>query len=395
MSNGKKLNKDIEKIGRFSMRRSLSVALRVLNMFRRDRRTMGMMLVIPAVIMVIFGLTLSGEIVNLPIILDNQDVGFSVEIPFIGNFTLNAGQNITDALVIDERVEVIEGIYEENIENVENGSYFAVVHIPEDFSYSIFNITQGITTQVTIKLYLDATKPPIRASIVGAIHDSLSQIIGDVGIEVEQILAFDGAQFTGYDVGIPAVMGFVITFLLVLIGTLTVTRERIMGTEDRLYSTPLSTAERLTGYVISLLAIAASMIAVILLVGVVAFGATVRGNFFMLILVAFLFGLAHVFLAVFLSNFAANELQAIQFAPLTALPSMALSGMLVPINSLPLWLQPISKIVPLTYGINLFEGVMLKGWGFKELWVDFLIVAGMALLFFILAILTVRNRMKD
>ena len=74
---------------------------------------------------------------------------------------------------------------------------------------------------------------------------------------------------------------------------------------------------------------------------------------------------------------------------------MALGGMLVPIVSLPAWLQPISYIVPLTYGINLFEGIMLKGWGFKELWVDFLVVAGMCLLFFILAVVTVRNRMRD
>ncbi len=62
--------------------------------------------------------------------------------------------------------------------------------------------------------------------------------------------------------------------------------------------------------------------------------APIHGDF-MLILVVFLFGLAHVFLVVFLSNFAENELQAIQFAPLTALPSMTLCGMLVPINSLP------------------------------------------------------------
>ena len=89
------------------------------------------------------------------------------------------------------------------------------------------------------------------------------------------------------------------------------------------------------------------------------------------------------------------SLQAMQFAPLTAIPSMALSGMLVPISSLPAWLQPVTYAVPLTYGINLFEGIMLKGWGFAELWLEFTVITGMALLFFILAVLTVRNRMKD
>ena len=120
-----------------------------------------------------------------------------------------------------------------------------------------------------------------------------------------------------------------------------------------------------------------------------------QGNVFLLIFAALLFGIAHIFLAVFLSNFAQNELQAIQFAPLTAIPSMALGGMIIPIVSLPAWLQPVSYIVPLTYGINLFEGIMLKGWGFKELWIDFTVVAGMCLLFFVLAVITVRNRMRD
>ena len=137
------------------------------------------------------------------------------------------------------------------------------------------------------------------------------------------------------------------------------------------------------------------MIALILIFGIFVFGAKVRGNAFLLIFAALLFGLAHVFMSVFLANFAQNELQAIQFAPLTAIPSMALGGLLIPVVGLPVWLQPVSYIVPLTYGINLFEGIMLKGWGFKELWVDFLVVAGMCLFFFILAVLSVRNRMRD
>ncbi len=376
----------------FSLRRTMAIAFRTMNQFRRDRRTIALMSIVPIVIMLIFGLAFSGEVRNVPVIIDNQDVLYTNPFPPI---SLHLGPNITDNLVADDGVDVTFGNYDQGIDSVELGDVYAAVLIPANFSELVVRMLTGENVTIQLYVYIDATKPTIRASVMSTIYDALDSAVGDRGIKLVQILAHDGAEFTGLDVGIPSVIAFVIIFLLVIVGTITVTREKIQGTQDRLYSTPLRSSERLLGYVIGLLLIAILMISLTLIFGVLVFGVKVHGNVFLLIFAALIFGIAHVFLAVFLSNFAQNELQAIQFAPLTALPSMALGGMLVPIVSLPVWLQPLSYVVPLTYGINLFEGIMLKGWGFKELWVDFTVVAGMCLLFFILAVVTVRNRMRD
>ncbi len=365
----------------FSMRRVMAIALKTINQFRRDRRTLGLLFVVPMAIMLIFGLAFSGEVQNLPVLIDNQDTVF--------------GMMIEENLANDTRVELTAGDYFEGVEQVEKGDYYAVILIPANFTQSILEIQAGNTTQANIYLYLDGTKPTIKGSLLGALRDALDETMGNTGISVVQELAFGGAEFSGLDVGIPAVIAFVLIFLLVIVGVITIIREKIQGTQDRLYATPLRSSERLLGYVIGLLLIAMIMIALVLIFGVFVFGAKVQGNVFLLIFAALLFGLAHVFLAVFLANFAQNELQAIQFAPLTAIPSMALGGMMVPTISLPVWLYPVSFVVPLTYGINLFEGIMLKGWGFAELWVDFLVVGAMCLIFFVLAIITVRNRMRD
>ncbi len=365
----------------FSMRRVMAIALRTINQFRRDRRTIGLLFVVPIVIMLIFGLAFSGEVQNLPVIIDNQDTILGVL--------------IEENLANDTRLSLVEGDYFEGIDQVESGNYYASILIPANFTASVLEILAGNSTQANIYMYLDGTKPTIQGSLLGALRDALDASMGDTGISVIQELAFGGAEFSGLDVGIPAVIAFVLIFLLVIVGVITIIREKIQGTQNRLYATPLRSSERLLGYVIGLLLIAMIMIALVLIFGVFVFGAKVQGNVFLLIFAAILFGLAHVFMAVFLANFAQNELQAIQFAPLTAIPSMALGGMMVPTISLPVWLYPISFVVPLTYGINLFEGIMLKGWGFAELWVDFLVVAGMCLIFFILAVITVRNRMRD
>jgi len=365
----------------FSMRRVMAIALRTINQFRRDRRTVALLSIVPIVIMLIFGLAFSGEVINLPVLIDNQDSGL--------------GTLIVDNLVNDTRVTLTNGTYEDGISQVENGNYYAVILIPSNFTTSILEMLAGNLTSAQIFIYLDGTKPTIRASLLGALRDAMENAIGGNGVRVVQTLAFGGAEFSGLDTGIPAVIAFVLIFLLVIVGVITLIREKIQGTQDRLYSTPLRSSERLLGYVIGLLLIATIMIALVLIFGVFVFGAKVQGNVFLLIFAALLFGMAHVFLAVFLANFAQNELQAIQFAPLTAIPSMALGGLFVPTISLPAWLYPVSYVVPLTYGINLFEGIMLKGWGFKELWLDFTVVAVMCLIFFILAVITVRDRMRD
>jgi len=108
--------------------------------------------------------------------------------------------------------------------------------------------------------------------------------------------------------------------------------------------------------------------------------------------VAVLYALAHVFLAVFLSNFARNELQAVQLAPLIALPSMALSGMLIPVTSFPGWVQDIAHFVPMYYGVKLFEGIMLKGYSAGQLSFELAVVVIMAGLFLALASMTVKDR---
>jgi hypothetical protein len=75
------------------------------------------------------------------------------------------------------------------------------------------------------------------------------------------------------------------------------------------------------------------------------------------------------------------------------LTSMALSGMLIPVDSFPESIQTIAKFVPMYYANKLFEGIMLKGYGISNLAPQFIIIGGIALLFFVLAVVTVKDRM--
>jgi ABC-2 type transport system permease protein len=397
---------------RFSSTRVLAVSWRVLKQISRDKRTLGMMIAMPAIIMLIFGFALGGQVKNVPVLVDNQDSGFS-----FGAASFHFGDNITTAMQSDDRVKVKIGDYDTGKAGVDNGTYQAAIIIPANFSQSLMlsmtkqnlqrlgnialppNIAQllGNATvgNATIPMYIDGTKPANQASIMGALQSAMQGLSGGGGITLDKQFAFGNVEYSGLDVSIPSVIAFVLTFLVLLISLIIITRETTSGTLQRVYTTPLSAIERLLGYSLALLLLGILMVTVILVIGIGVFGVVVQGSFALLFFGAVLYALAHIFLAVFLSNFAKNELQAVQMAPLIALPSMALSGMLIPVSSFPDWVQVIAKFVPMYYGNRLFEGIMLKGYSVGELGLEFLVIGGIAALFFGLAVATVKDRITD
>ena len=96
----------------FSLQRTLAIAFKTINQFRRDRRTLALLTIVPIITMLVFGLALSGEVNNVPIIIENNDVLYS---------GINLGSNITDVLEGDNRVTITYDTYVYGIDLVENG----------------------------------------------------------------------------------------------------------------------------------------------------------------------------------------------------------------------------------------------------------------------------------
>jgi len=376
---------------RFSFKRSTAVAGRVLAQIRRDRRTLGMLFAIPAIVMLVFGFALGGQVTNVPILVDNQDAGYSATFGTAG-VSMHVGSQILASLQTDSAVSVTIGNYTAGRANVDSGTYFAAILIPSNFSQTVFMRSQGRNVTASIQVYIDGTKPTIDAGVLGALQGAVQNSSRIKGFSLVQQYAYGGVKFSGLDVSLPSVTAFVLTFLVLLISLLTVSRETTSGTLPRLYTTPLTAIERLLGYTLSLLVVGIMMVVVVLIIGIGLFGAVVRGDLLLLFTAAMLYALSQVLLAVFLSNFARNEFQAVQLAPLIALPSMALSGMLVPISSLPTWIQPLCRLIPMYYANQLFEGIMLKGYGLGAMAFDFAIVVVMGVLFLFLAMSTVKDK---
>jgi ABC-2 type transport system permease protein len=210
------------------------------------------MIFIPAIIMLIFGLVAGGAAKNLPILVDNHDTGYTI--PSTQNSTrLHFGASILSSLQSDNRVSVNTGSYDSGKIGVDNGTFYASIAFPANFSKILFLRTAGQDLNSTLTIYIDGTNPTIQATVLAAIQNSIQQTFGSGGVVIDQQFAFGGIEFTGLDVSIPAVIGLVLTQVVLLISIITLVKETTSGVMSRIYATPLSAFERLLGFSLALL----------------------------------------------------------------------------------------------------------------------------------------------
>jgi ABC-2 type transport system permease protein len=99
-----------------------------------------------------------------------------------------------------------------------------------------------------------------------------------------------------------------------------------------------------------------------------------------------------VTLGIFISTFAHNEFQMVQFIPLIIVPQMFLCGVIWPVEQMPDYLQWLSVILPLTYAVDGLRDIMLYGYNLADVWVDLAVLLGFAVLTSVLASLTLRKK---
>ncbi len=374
------------------------LANRVLKQLIRDHRTIGMIIVMPILITFIFGYAIGGQVQHIPVAIIVQDQGFSAL-----NEHKNLGQEIFANLHSDSTVKLFNASnFQLASKNVDNSKYNVAILIPVNFTQDLllpllYPSQPNSLPKPVIHTYVDDSEPSIVVSVLGALQDAINKTINEntinghsFGIQVTQAYAHGIRDVNSLDVTIPGVIALILNYLVLLFSTLLLVRENTYGTRSRLLASPIRPREIIMGYSIALGILSLFISLSIMVISVFAFHATVHGNILELFLCILIFGLGFVFLGVFLSNFARNELQAVQMGPLIAFPSMALSGFLVPVKFLPSFLQPLSKIVPMYYGIELFRGIMLKGYSILDMLPDFLAIVGAAVFFLILALISIR-----
>jgi ABC-2 type transport system permease protein len=159
----------------------------------------------------------------------------------------------------------------------------------------------------------------------------------------------------------PGLSGVIVMITMLLLGALTLARERERGTWEGLLSTPVSGVDAMVGKLSPYLVLGTAQAGVVLAVAHGLFELPIRGPIVTFLWAAALLALAHLVLGFALSALARTQVQAIQAAVMFYLPSMLLSGFIFPFTGMPRWAQMLGEALPLTHFVRVARGVLLRG----------------------------------
>ena len=200
------------------------------------------------------------------------------------------------------------------------------------------------------------------------------------GMKPEINFLHGSADFTMFDGLGPVLIGFFTFFFVFILSGVSFVRERLSGTLERLLSTPVRRWEIVVGYLLGFGIFAFLQSVIIVSFSVYILDLYVAGSLWLTLLITCMLSLTALTLGTFLSAYANNEFQMIQFIPLVIVPQIFFSG-LFPIESMNKWLQMLGKLFPLTYGADAMRQVMIRNQGFAEISGDLGVLLFFAVLF--------------
>jgi ABC-2 type transport system permease protein len=164
----------------------------------------------------------------------------------------------------------------------------------------------------------------------------------------------------------PGLVGVIVMITMLMLGALTLVREREQGSWEGLLATPITAVDALLGKLTPYIVVAMAQAVVVIALAKLLFDVPMLGNVTALVVASAVFALAHLTLGFALSALAQSQIQAIQAAVFFYLPSMLLSGFMFPFEGMPGWAQSLGNALPLTHFVRSARGVLLKGYGARE-----------------------------
>ena len=181
---------------------------------------------------------------------------------------------------------------------------------------------------------------------------------------------------------VPGLIGLILLFIGTLITSIGLVRERETGTLEQLAVMPLRPVSIIMGKIVPYFMLAIIDMAVITTLGVWLFGVPFNGSLWLFGLAAFVFLFVVLGIGVFISSISQNTGQAIQMAILFIVPQTLLSGLIFPLDSMPLGIRWISYALPLTWFREIAQGIMLRSATLEGIWFPLVILIAMAIVVF-------------
>ncbi len=352
-----------------NLRRGRAVGRKELLHIVRDSRSLSMALLVPFIMLGLFGYALSLDVNHLPMMIYDQD-RTATSRDLVERFRATSYFDVKSS----------EATYQEIEAAINRNKIVLGIVIPPDYGKKM---ASGKLAPVQVLLDgSDSNTASIALGYVDSLTSvySVEQIRGmanqRAGAHAEpiadaQVRILYNEDLKSRNFIVPGLIAVIMTIIASLLTSLTIAREWENGTMEQLLSTPLRPAELLLGKLAAFFLIGVADTVMAVLAGVFLFDVPLKGNLFFLGFTSFVFLFGALSWGIFISAAAKSQLIAYQIGLLSSfLPAFLLSGFIYSIDNMPLPIRVISTFVPARYYVSILEGVFLKGTGFRVLWYE-------------------------
>lgn len=370
-----------------SLIRLLTIADKEWLQIRRDKRSLILSLIVPVLLVMLFGFALTMDVKHVKTIIYDQS-------------RTSASRGFIEKFAHTEYLDIVAyaDSYREVDRYLDSGGAIMAVVIPVDFER-----TKKTGKRTAVQLLVDGSDSTSATVATGFMKAIVASYNMDMEVSEFKKAGFPritppvdvrsriwyNPELESKNFIIPGLIALVLAIISSLIASLTISREWERGTMETLITTPVRGWELVLGKLIPYLFIGLFDVVITVCAGYFIFGVPLHGSFIEFCLLAILFLVGTSGLGILISAATKSQVLSVQIAMVaTYLPSFILSGFVFPINNMPLFVQAVTYIVPAKYLIIIVKGIALKGIGIMFLWTQILFLFIYA---FIVLLIAVKN----
>ena len=329
----------------------------------RDRGTIAMLIILPILLLVIFGFAIRLDPKHLPTTIVSYDSS-PLTRNFITSLQTSGYFNIIDTSGNEQKAH----------EALAASKTSFVITIPANFTRKF---VRGENPALLVEI--DATDPGSSASALSNIQPIMNQAISQFttrGLNSPPTVSarninliihrnYNESNRSEYNI-VPGLIGVLLTLTLVMLTSSAITSEISAGTMEMLLTTPLKPIEIIIGKVLPYIVLGYMQLTSILIFGKLLINIPIAGSLWLLYLTAAPFIIANLMVGMIFSTIAKTPMQAMQLSIFFQLPSMFLTGYVFSFYGMPVWARVIGDCLPMTYFMRITRGIMLKANTFSD-----------------------------
>jgi ABC-2 type transport system permease protein len=325
----------------------------------RDRGTIAMLVIMPIMLLILFGFAIDMDPKHLPTAIINYDES-PLTRSFISNLESSRYFKIVDTKTDPHTTSL----------NLSSGKLGFAIIIPANFTR---HFIRGENPELLVKI--DGSDPGSSATALGNVQPILTNALNQFtqqGLSSPNTNAikrtahlvihrlYNEENKSAFNI-VPGLIGVLLTLTMVMLTSTAITSEFDSGSMEMLLSTPLLPTEIILGKVLPYIVLGYLQLTSVLIFGKLLIHIPIQGSLLLLYVAAAPFIIANLMVGMIFSTLAKTPMQAMQLSVFYQLPSMFLSGYIFSFYGMPKWAQLIGSCLPMTYFMRIARGIMLKG----------------------------------